>query len=57
LFVLTKLSGVDSGIYCDQNFGISNPYEVSNKVSVERKPEEFSKFRAKINNCAPTSRK
>jgi hypothetical protein len=43
----TETSGVDSEIFCDQNFGISNPYE----ISVERKPEKFSKFRAKINYC------
>jgi hypothetical protein len=30
-----------------RNFGISNPYE----VSVERKPEKFSKFQAKMNYC------
>jgi hypothetical protein len=29
----------------------SNPYKVSNEVSVERKPEKFSKFRAIINYC------
>jgi hypothetical protein len=46
-FCRTETSGVDSGIFCDRNFGISNPYE----VSVERKPEKFSKFRAKMNYC------
>jgi hypothetical protein len=44
------------GIFCDRNFGISNPYEVSNEisneVSVKRKPQKFSKFRAKMNYCA-----
>jgi hypothetical protein len=35
----TETSGVDSGIFCDRNFGISNPNEVSNEVSAERKPE------------------
>jgi hypothetical protein len=35
----------------DRNFGISNPYEVSNEVSVERKLEKFSKFRSKMNYC------
>jgi hypothetical protein len=48
-FCLTETSGVNSGIFCDPNFGISNPYEVSNNVSVERKPEKFSKFQAKMN--------
>jgi hypothetical protein len=37
----------DSGSFCDRNFGILNPYE----ISVERKLEKFSKFRAKINYC------
>jgi hypothetical protein len=41
----------DSGIFNDRNFSISNPYEVSNEVLVERKPEKFSKFWAKINYC------
>jgi hypothetical protein len=48
-FCPTETLGVDSGIFCDRNFGISNPYEVSNKVSDERKPEKFSKFQAKMN--------
>jgi hypothetical protein len=47
----TKTSGVDSGIFCNRKFGISNRYEVSIEVSVERKPEKFSKFRAKMNCC------
>jgi hypothetical protein len=34
-----------------RNFKISNPYKVSNEVSVERKAEKFTKFRAKINYC------
>jgi hypothetical protein len=50
-FRLTETSGVDSGIFGDRNFGISNPHEVSNEFSVERKPEQFSKFRWKINYC------
>jgi hypothetical protein len=49
-FCPTETSGVGSGIFCDRNFGILNPYEVSNEVSVERKPEKFSKFQAKMNN-------
>jgi hypothetical protein len=47
----TETSGVDFGIFCDRNFGISYPYEVSNEISVEWKPEKFSKFRAKMNDC------
>jgi hypothetical protein len=39
-FCPTETSGFDSGIFLDQNFGISNPYEFS---------EKFSKFRAKMN--------
>jgi hypothetical protein len=54
-FRSTETSGVDSGIFCDRNFWISNPYEVSNEVSVERKPEKFSKFRAQINYCESCS--
>jgi hypothetical protein len=50
-FRLTETLGVDSGIFCNRNFGISNPYEVYNEVSVERKLEKFSKFQAKINYC------
>jgi hypothetical protein len=50
----TEASGVDSGIFCDRNFGIPNPYEVYNEVLVEWKPEKFSKFRAKINYCIMT---
>jgi hypothetical protein len=50
-FCSTETSGVDSGTFCDQNFGISYPYEVSNEVSDDQKPEKFSKFRAKINYC------
>jgi hypothetical protein len=42
-----ETAGVDFEIFCDQNFGISNPYE----VSVERKPEKFSKFQVKMNYC------
>jgi hypothetical protein len=45
-FCPTETSGVDAGIFSDRNFGISNPYEVSNEVLVERKPEKFSKFQA-----------
>jgi hypothetical protein len=50
-FCPTETSVVVFGIFCDRNFGISNPYEVSNEVSVERKPEKFSKFQAKMNYC------
>jgi hypothetical protein len=56
-FRLTETSGVDSGIFCDRNLGISNPYEVSNEVTVERKPEKFSKFQAKINYCVSKFKK
>jgi hypothetical protein len=34
-FCPTETSGVDAGIF-------SNPYEVSNEICVERKPEKFS---------------
>jgi hypothetical protein len=36
--------------FYDWNFGISNPYKVFDEVSVERKPEKFSKFPAKMQN-------
>jgi hypothetical protein len=45
----TETSSVDFGIFRDRNFGLSNLYEVSIEVSVERKPE---KFWVKINYCA-----
>jgi hypothetical protein len=44
----TETSGVDSGIFCYRNFRSA---EVSNEVSIERKPEKFSKFQAKMNYC------
>jgi hypothetical protein len=50
-FCPTETSGIDFGIFCDRKYGISNPYKVSNEVSIERKPEKFSKFQAKINYC------
>jgi hypothetical protein len=43
----TETSGVNSGIFGYRNFRIAKKQEVSNKVSVERKPEKFSKFQAK----------
>jgi hypothetical protein len=39
-------------IFCDRNFGISNPCEDFSEVSVELKPDKFSKSRAKMNNCS-----
>jgi hypothetical protein len=44
----TEISGVDSGIFSDRNFGISSPYEVSNEVSVEWKPENSRSFGRKL---------
>jgi hypothetical protein len=44
----TQTLGVVSGIFCNRNFGISSPYEVSIK--------KFSKFRAKINYCVPSEK-
>jgi hypothetical protein len=45
----TKISGVNFGILCYRNFRSAKKYEVSNEVSVERKPEKFTKFQAKMN--------
>jgi hypothetical protein len=48
-FVLPKLCALIPGFFGTE---ISEyPYEVSKEVSVERKPEKFSKFQAKINYC------
>jgi hypothetical protein len=40
-FCPTETSGVDSGNFCDRYFGISNPYELSNEISVERQTGEI----------------
>jgi hypothetical protein len=51
-FCPNETSGdVDSGIFCNRNFRISNPYEVFNEVLIERKTAKFSKIRAKMNYC------
>jgi hypothetical protein len=47
----TETSGVNSGSFCYRNFRSAKKHEVSNEVSVEGKPEKFSKFQAKKKNC------
>jgi hypothetical protein len=47
----TETSGVNSGIFCYRNFRSAKKHEVSNEVSVERKPEKFSMFQVKMNYC------
>jgi hypothetical protein len=37
----TETSGVNSGIFCYRNFRSAKKHEVSNEVSVERKPPEI----------------
>jgi hypothetical protein len=52
-FVFSNQSCSFCKVFClsYRNFGISNPYEVSNEVSVEWEPEKFLKFQAKMNDC------
>jgi hypothetical protein len=40
-FFPNETSGVDSGIFCDRNFGVSNPYEVSVEPENRRHSRSF----------------
>ena len=51
IFDLPKLRVSKPGFFATETSGFPNHYEVPTEVSVERKPDNFPKFRAKKNYC------